>query len=225
MNTKIKSTVIAAAVAGLFVAQSAVADTLTWNGGFAYGSAPVTISAPISGTFSGGAFTMTDTTTGGPSFAAWCVDIFDGMAATQNYTFKSGATFYSADPGKATALSHLASNWLSAATTSASNSAAFQLAVWEIVNETSGGTYSLTAGNFRGTSSTAAVLTEANLMLANLTGTLTYTTNIWAQNTAHSTQDLAVFAPVPEPESYAMMLAGLGMMGFVARRRKQVEEV
>jgi hypothetical protein len=28
-------------------------------------------------------------------------------------------------------------------------------------------------------------------------------------------------APVPEPETYAMMLAGLGLMGFVARRRRQ----
>jgi len=26
---------------------------------------------------------------------------------------------------------------------------------------------------------------------------------------------------IPEPETYAMMLAGLGLMGFVARRRKQ----
>lgn len=26
--------------------------------------------------------------------------------------------------------------------------------------------------------------------------------------------------PVPEPESYAMLLAGLGLMGFIARRRK-----
>jgi hypothetical protein len=28
---------------------------------------------------------------------------------------------------------------------------------------------------------------------------------------------------VPEPETYAMLLAGLGLMGFVARRRKQKE--
>jgi hypothetical protein len=28
-------------------------------------------------------------------------------------------------------------------------------------------------------------------------------------------------APIPEPETYAMMLAGLGLMGFVARRREK----
>jgi hypothetical protein len=27
-------------------------------------------------------------------------------------------------------------------------------------------------------------------------------------------------APIPEPETYAMMLAGLGLIGFIARRRK-----
>lgn len=30
-------------------------------------------------------------------------------------------------------------------------------------------------------------------------------------------------APIPEPETYAMLLAGLGMLGFSARRRKQKE--
>ena len=34
---------------------------------------------------------------------------------------------------------------------------------------------------------------------------------------------LAVTAPIPEPEIYAMMLAGLGLMGFVARRRRQAD--
>lgn len=33
--------------------------------------------------------------------------------------------------------------------------------------------------------------------------------------------NLANLAPVPEPESYAMLLAGLGVMGAVARRRRQ----
>ena len=30
-----------------------------------------------------------------------------------------------------------------------------------------------------------------------------------------------ITAPIPEPETYALMLAGLGLVGFMARRRKQ----
>jgi hypothetical protein len=30
-----------------------------------------------------------------------------------------------------------------------------------------------------------------------------------------------VFAAVPEPETYLMVLTGLGLLGFVARRRRQ----
>jgi hypothetical protein len=33
-------------------------------------------------------------------------------------------------------------------------------------------------------------------------------------------QDFALAAAVPEPQTYAMLLAGLGAVGFIARRRK-----
>jgi len=36
----------------------------------------------------------------------------------------------------------------------------------------------------------------------------------------HTQFELRALAPVPEPESYAMLLAGLGLMGVVARRKK-----
>jgi hypothetical protein len=36
---------------------------------------------------------------------------------------------------------------------------------------------------------------------------------------AFETANYSVTAPVPEPETYALLLAGLGAVGFVARRR------
>lgn len=37
---------------------------------------------------------------------------------------------------------------------------------------------------------------------------------------AYSINSAATAVPVPEPETYAMLLAGLGVVGFVARRRR-----
>jgi hypothetical protein len=41
------------------------------------------------------------------------------------------------------------------------------------------------------------------------------------ENWTFASQDIVVVPGIPEPESYALMLAGLGVMGFIARRRGQ----
>lgn len=50
----------------------------------------------------------------------------------------------------------------------------------------------------------------------NASGGMTFTDNL-------GSVDLIVAGSVPEPETYAMMLAGLGLVGWAARRRKQAE--
>lgn len=68
---------------------------------------------------------------------------------------------------------------------------------------------------------------------ANASGWSTFDGSTWVTNTigdvrvlnlAHASgslsQDQLYITPVPEPETYVMLLAGLGLMGFVARRRK-----
>lgn len=49
--------------------------------------------------------------------------------------------------------------------------------------------------------------------------------NVWDHVNASTNDNKVMFenlltAPVPEPETYAMLLAGLGLMGTIARRRK-----
>lgn len=45
-----------------------------------------------------------------------------------------------------------------------------------------------------------------------------------AGDTSGSFGGAIMLAPVPEPETYGMMLAGLGLVGFLARRRKDKPE-
>lgn len=63
---------------------------------------------------------------------------------------------------------------------------------------------------------------SANL-IGNVSGSFVKYTNNWTLDVeAELTPErISINTPVPEPETYAMMLAGLGLLGVVARRRKQ----
>lgn len=55
------------------------------------------------------------------------------------------------------------------------------------------------------------------------TGSDTFTVGFQNDPSFDSLDNFSVTAAIPEPETYAMLLAGLGLLGFAARRRKLKE--
>jgi hypothetical protein len=192
--------------------------------GWTFGSGnTVHVTSP---TFNGSAGGFKGTLSGfGPlfddaTFETYCVEL------TQQFNLPSGGmTGYSIVPGASYA------QWLHPATThrigqlityvnghadsvdTAAESTSLQLAIWNSIYDTdntlgAGGTFSDTSG-FAG---------YANTLLANSAATVS-NLNVYVLTNARK-QDFLVTTPVPEPETYALMLAGLMATGFVARRRR-----
>lgn len=105
--------------------------------------------------------------------------------------------------------------------TDAISSAAFQVALWEIIYETGPG-YDLGSGAFTGgpltgDPATDAAFAQINTVLGYLDA---YAPTVPVNALTNPTfQDLLVVT-IPEPGSWALMLAGLGACGFAARRRR-----
>jgi hypothetical protein len=235
MIGSLRSSVLGAFLLALAIPslQVARADTLKYNGpmyapyngSYTFVIDPAGPNNTFSRTVAAGGFSMTNTSTiPQNSFLAWCVDVYGTIQSSASYALKTGAQFFGAGSRVLTGLERLASYAFDHWTTPDNvSSAAFQLAIWEIVNEPTAA-YSLSGNEFRVTAGNAAArgLAESWLMAVN-TGSyaIDQQVGIWQKGAGSTTQNLAVFAPVPEPETYVLLLAGLGLMVVYARRRQR----
>lgn len=223
-NRKFTSTALLAGLA-LLVSQTGSASTLTFDS-YKWGSVTANVStsapldAPVAASLGVGGFNVH--IGNGTSFEAWCMDVWQWLGGS-NYTLQSSPLGLTVDAGKVTLtqakidnLSRLASE-AHASINNATTSAAFQAAIWEIAFDNTGA-YNITSGLFSMSGATA-VTQQAQTWLDGLNGFAPggYTVSVWSSPTQ---QDALVFTKVAAPATYTLLLAGLGLMSFTARRRE-----
>ena len=179
---------------------------------------------------------------GTDKFIAWCLDILDRIDLASDYSVNnvnpfSGGTPANNGPVLTTgqkndiqALFDTGYNTFLAAISGGANnseSAGFQLALWEIVNETAD-SYSLTGGNFTAANNDdarKAANKAANDYLAGLDsydGTKRFNVS-YLQAAVANEQNLVTVSPVPLPAAGILMLAALGGLAGARKLRRRVE--
>lgn len=161
------------------------------------------------------------------SFAAYCVDPFHYSTTAYNaYLGPSTANnVTTAFAAHATDIQNLFNNYYAGTIGNNANAAAFQLALWEIANDDK----NLSTGFVKTNGGTdLTLIANATTLLSNLSysGPNLYNLTVYlvdrpAQAVGQDYIVATLVDPVPEPESYALMLGGLGVMGFIARRRRK----
>ena len=161
-------------------------------------------------------------------FDTYCIDIFNYI---QGGTFDIQA-FSLSDPLKENQVKRLLSGTASyignavGSTAKKNVSAAIQMAVWEIVNESGASGYSLGGGLFQIGASTGSVNPTARAMaqgyLDSLAGFSATGTHSYRMLTAinpinNQRQVFLAAAGVPEPSAWALLILGFGLVGGAMR--------
>lgn len=179
----------------------------------------------------------------GESFAAFCVEVTQYAAPFGQWASYTEGSFSASVAGN---LTNLANKYYSFVDNSVS-SAAFQVAVWEIVSE-SRNALNLDKGTFQVDNTTdkvkygwlgykyednpesVAAIELAQSWLSGLNDDSVAATGNYSLQLLQNKhkQDLLVLSPiaaVPEPATYGMLLLGIGMVALFARRRSTVTAI
>lgn len=167
------------------------------------------------GTYRAGGFTMND---GTADFVAWCIDLHTTIGDAEYELSRPSQISDAVELG----LNQLFTRFNSVALASAVNSAAFQVAIWEIIYDDG---LDLTRGSFEARGNNA-VTSLAQNWLNSLSGVVgAYDLTFFS---ARHRQDLVSGSPtppsgpgpIPLPAGVVLLLGGLGAMGALRRRNK-----
>ena len=171
-----------------------------------------------------GGFRLTD---GIEDIIAWCLDVSHNLFLPGIYEITN--TPFSDTTGTLSAAQianienlfevNYATLDLSNSTSGKNQSAGFQLALWELLYETSG-TWAVTGGSWFANSTTSA-LNYAAAFLANLDGPITQNYQLTFYESTQNGQNLVSVTPIPIPAALGMFLAA--MASLIAWRRQKRE--
>lgn len=155
------------------------------------------------------------------SFVAFCTEPFVPLSVSTQ--LPAGNTTYSAaTPYNIAAVKALFDGYYTNVFTP-TEAAAFQFALWELVAETSLPP-NMTNGSFAFLNPLDAAVARAQVMLTGA-GAASNNYNLFAYTTSNvggdRSQNIITASPIPEIGTYAMMAAGLAMMGVVVMRRRR----
>jgi PEP-CTERM motif len=208
----------------LMFAPAAYAEPLKVTG-FTVGSQTITLTDPFrNGNVPAGAFNLNPPA----GEIAYCIDLAQTISFGTLYTDYTKSSL-ALDGGLTAArkgdIARLFHGFYDTSLLNSTNSAAFQLALWEIVFETDASrdvdsTHGATRGVNYATSpdTPGGVITTANAWLAGLGAFSTDTTGLFTYRSGEH-QDQIVYHRTPEPPTWIILCAGLGLVALLARRR------